>query len=106
VEADPDRAELHLDNRRVPIPRLILKLGLSPFRNEGPLRNELYKPKRAVLPLKQHAGAAAGAVVKVGDAVRIGDLVAKPAAGQLGAPIHASIDGRIAAVSPDIVIES
>ena len=58
VEADPDRAEQNLDNRRVPISRLITKLGLSKFVNKGPLEETNgFQLRRAVLPLKQHAGA-------------------------------------------------
>ena len=106
VESDPDRAELHLENRRVPISRLIRKLGLHIFQNKGPLREELYRPKRAVLPLKQHAGAPASSTVSVGDRVRVGDVIARPQAGQLGATLHASIDGRVATVDESVVIES
>lgn len=105
IEADPDRAEMHLDNRRVPIPRLIRKLGLHPFTNKGPLNNELYSPKRAVLPLKQHAGAPATATVRVGDRVSVGDVIARPEANALGAVIHASIAGRVTDVNGSVVIE-
>ncbi len=93
VEAHPYRAELHLDNRRVPITRLINKLGLRQFKNEGPLIDSRYEPRWVVLPLKQHAGAPAKAVVADGARVKVGDLVAQPANGALGACIHASIAG-------------
>lgn len=107
VEADPDRAELHLDNRRVPIPRLIRKLGLSGFENKGPLNNELHRPMRVVLPLKQHAGPPAAATIGRGDQVWVGDVIAHPAAGALGSVIHASIDGTVTAVDTQaIVIEA
>lgn len=106
VEADTVRPELHLDNRRAPISRLILKLGLSQFINEGPLVEEAYRPKRVVLPLKQHAGAPARPTVKVGDSVRAGDLIARPNGGDLGAHIHASIAGRIVKITDSIEIES
>jgi Na+-translocating ferredoxin:NAD+ oxidoreductase RnfC subunit len=107
VEADPDRAELHLDNRRVPIPRLIRKLGLSDFENRGPLNNDLHRASRVVLPLKQHAGAAAAATVRPGERVRVGDVIARPAAGALGSIIHASIDGTVTAVdNQSVVIEA
>jgi hypothetical protein len=106
VESDPDRADLYLDNRRVPIPRLIRKLGLHAFENKGPLNNDLYRPNRVVLPLKQHAGPAATPTVRAGDRVRIGDVIARPQAGALGSIIHASIDGAVSAVANgSIVIE-
>jgi Na+-translocating ferredoxin:NAD+ oxidoreductase RnfC subunit len=97
VEANPVRAELHLDNRRVPIGRLIRKLGLFTFVN---------KARRVVLPLKQHVGAPAEPTVGAGDMVKLGDVVAKPTGGKLGAVIHASIAGRVKSVDGSIVIEA
>lgn len=105
VEAEAIRAELHLPNRRVPIGRLIRKLGLSVFENKGPLVEDSPEAGRVVLPLKQHAGAPAAPAVKAGDQVRAGDVIARPAAGQLGAVLHASIDGRVTEVSDSVVIE-
>ena len=45
--------------RRVPTRRLMAKLGLTGFRNVGPLEDRPLAPRRVVLPLKQHAGAPA-----------------------------------------------
>ena len=59
-----------------------------------------------MLPLKQHAGAAAQPAVRAGERVSVGDLVAAPAAGALGARIHASIAGTVRDVSGAIVIEA
>ena len=84
--------------RRVPTKRLMLKLGLMDFKNEGPLIDMKIRPKRVNLPLKQHAGAPAIATVKVGDKVKEGDLIAKPAEGAMGARIHASISGVVRAI--------
>ncbi len=106
TQANPDRARLHLDNRRVPIGRLIRKLGLFQFKNEGHLNETGYAPRRVVLPLKQHAGAPAQAVVRPGDSVRVGDVIARPADGQLGAVIHASIAGQVTAVTDAVTIEA
>jgi hypothetical protein len=38
--------------------------------------------------------------------VKVGDLVAAPAAGELGARIHASIDGVVRDVAGAVVIEA
>ncbi len=106
IDAEPNRAELHMDNRRVPIPRLIRKMGLADFRNEGPLKSNGFKPSRVVLPLKQHIGAPAEAQVRSGDTVHVGDVIGKPPEGALGALIHASIDGRVTEVGENVVIEA
>ena len=47
------------DYRRVPMTRLISRLGLSEFNNVGPLTEHSFSPSRVTLPLKQHAGAPA-----------------------------------------------
>jgi electron transport complex protein RnfC len=54
-------------------------------------------PERLVIPLQQHVGAAAQPVVKVGDQVLKGQLIA---AGQgfISAPVHASTSGQIVAI--------
>ena len=58
------------------------------------------------LALQQHAGVPAQAVVKVDERVEEGQLVAQVPEGQLGAPLHASIGGRVRAVAPFIEIEA
>jgi Na+-translocating ferredoxin:NAD+ oxidoreductase RnfC subunit len=92
--------------RRVPMRRLIARLGLGEFNNTGPLVDYAFAPRKVTLPLKQHAGTAAVPVVKSGDRVRVGDLVAVPEAGKLGARIHASIDGRVTVGPEAIAIET
>jgi Na+-translocating ferredoxin:NAD+ oxidoreductase RnfC subunit len=93
-------------DRRIPIRRLIQRLGLRDFRNEGPLVEMEIAPERVVLPLKQHAGAPSVPSVRPGERVRQGDLVAARAEGSLGANIHASIAGRVASVDEAVVIEA
>ncbi len=105
---DPASIEPHplAEYRRVPTHRLITRLGLESYRNVGPLEDRVFAPQRVVLPLKQHAGAPAVPAVRVGDRVHAGDLVAAPAAGALGARIHASIDGVVRSVEGGVTIEA
>ena len=92
--------------RRVPMRRLIARLGLGEFNNTGPLVEHTFAPRSVKLPLKQHAGAPAVPVVKCGDHVRVGDLLAAPEAGKLGARIHASIDGVVTVGKEAITIDT
>jgi len=92
--------------RRIPTRRLMAKLGIAGFRNVGPLEDRPLAPPRVVLPLKQHAGEPARPVVRPGEKVRAGDLVAAPAEGALGARIHASIAGTVRGVDGAVVIET
>ena len=104
----PDSIQPHpmAEFRRVPMRRLIAKLGLGEFVNEGPLTEYKFAPRKVTIPLKQHAGAPAVPQVKCGDWVRAGELIAAPEAGKLGARIHASIDGRVTVGKDAVVIEA
>jgi Na+-translocating ferredoxin:NAD+ oxidoreductase RnfC subunit len=104
----PEDVKVHplAEGRRVPTRRLMARLALNEFRNVGPLVEHEFTPQRVVLPLKQHAGAPAEPTVKAGQRVKEGDLVARPAEGQLGARIHASIDGTVRSTDGSVEIES
>ena len=51
-------------------------------------------PKEVLITMDQHIGAPATPVVKVGDEVKVGQLIAE-AAGFISAPIHASVSGKV-----------
>lgn len=55
-------------------------------------------PKRLYLPLRQHAGADAIPIVKVGDQVLKGQLIAVPPS-EISAPVHASSSGIVAEIA-------
>lgn len=104
---NPRRPELHMANRKAPTHRLMQKLGLTGFVNVGPLVDRAVPAQRFGIKLKQHVGAPCEPAVQVGAAVRPGDLVGrvgvkdgKPA---LGAPVHASIGGTVAAIENGVV---
>jgi Na+-translocating ferredoxin:NAD+ oxidoreductase RnfC subunit len=105
---DPASIRPHplFEERRIPMRRLVLRLGLKGFRNEGPLVDEELRPRRVVLPLKQHAGAPSLPVVRPGERVEVGDPVARRPAGGLGADLHASIAGRVLSTDDGVVIEA
>ena len=92
--------------RRVPMRRLIAKLGLGEFNNVGPLVEYDFAPRKVRVLLKQHAGAPAVAVVKCGERVRAGDLLAAPEAGKLGARVHASMAGVVTVNKDSVLIEA
>lgn len=102
--AEVEPHPLHRE-RRAPMRRLMTKLGLNGFHNTGPLADYDFRPAKVTIPLKQHAGSPALPVVQPGDRVRVGDLIAAPAEGALGARIHASIDGVVREVNSSVLIE-
>lgn len=102
TEVDPYR-----EFRRVPINRLINRLGLERYDVAAPLVEAAQSFGRVTLELRQHIGAAAAPTVRAGERVAVGDLVAEPAAAALGARLHASIAGVVREVTASaIVIEA
>jgi Na+-translocating ferredoxin:NAD+ oxidoreductase RnfC subunit len=86
--------------RLVPTHRLIARLGLAEWEHQRcPLDETNYRPSRVIIPLRQHIGAASVPVVSTGDRVTVGDLIARIPDGTLGANVHASLSGRVLAVS-------
>lgn len=71
--------------------------GIHPPENKlsaGKKITALAAPKQVIIPLSQHIGAPAQAVVKKGDMVKIGTLLAK-AGGFVSANIHSSVSGKV-----------
>lgn len=90
--------------RKVPMQRLVSRLGLEKYHKPAPLREKPGEPAQVFLELKQHAGAPCYPVVQPGVKVEAGQVVAEVQDGQLGSRIHASITGTVLRVSPQIVI--
>lgn len=92
--------------RKVPMERLMARLDLTKYDKEAPLDESRVPIKKVKILLSQHIGAPASAIVKQGDQVTRGQMVAEPGKG-LSVGIHASIDGTVIEVSEKyIVIET
>ena len=90
--------------RRVPMNRLIDRLGLRRYQHHAvPLVKLERLPEMVRIPLKQHIGAPAVALVKRGARVQQGELIAAAPEGLLGAAVHASVSGRVADVTSEHV---
>jgi len=94
-EADQKPVNSQRSGRYVPMSRLIARLGLSQYNNPAPLLEDEITVSRVRLMLSQHVGAPAVPVVKIGDVVARGQLVAACDPSRLGAGIHASISGKV-----------
>ena len=80
---------------------LTFKGGVHPAYNKltRKSRIEVAKlPKKVILPLQQHTGAACEPLVKAGDFVRVGQKIAESKA-FVSAPIHASISGKVMGIA-------
>ena len=101
------RPELHMNNRKTPIPRLMTKMGLTRFRNVGPLNPQLLQTDHVEIALQQHVGAPCEPTIGVGDRVTRGQVVGRPplidGKPALGVPVHASIDGTVTTIESGLV---
>jgi Predicted NADH:ubiquinone oxidoreductase, subunit RnfC len=61
-------------------------------------------PDQVEILLKQHTGVPSKPVVKIGEQVNEGDLIAEIPKGKLGARLHASIKGRITYICEERII--
>lgn len=74
--------------------------GIHPPENKlskGKTIEVLPIPEKVVIPLAQHIGAPATAIVAKGDTVKVGQLIAK-ASGFISANIHSSVSGTVAKI--------
>jgi Na+-translocating ferredoxin:NAD+ oxidoreductase RnfC subunit len=94
------------DYRRVPAGRVLERLGLAKYASVNLKRGVLDDPGRVEIPLKQHTGVPSTPVVKPGEDVSLGMLIADIPAGELGAKIHSSIDGRVTLVDVERIVIS
>ncbi len=89
--------------RKVPMERLMARLNLTKYNKEAPLNDEVADVKKVRIMLSQHIGAPASAIVKTGDKVEVGQMIAQPGNG-LSVAIHASISGTVVEVNEKYVI--
>jgi Na+-translocating ferredoxin:NAD+ oxidoreductase RnfC subunit len=90
--------------RKAPLPKLMKKIGLDQFVNKGELVTGVFSSSVVRIPLSQHIGAPAEAVVKEGQSVKAGQLIGKAPEGKLSTNIHASKSGVVVSVTDVIEI--
>lgn len=99
LEANPFR-----EYRKVPVDRLEKRLEIDKYDSKTPLVDFSMDIREVKLYLSQHVGAPSKPVVKVGDSLKEGDLVADIPEGKLGARIHSSIDGIVKEINQGYVV--
>lgn len=84
---------------------LIDKLGIRRFVKKTAARENVeYNPRIVYIPMSQHVGKPATPTVKVGDKVKVSDLIAVTDATALGTTMHASINGTVKEVTDRFVV--
>jgi len=89
--------------KKVPMSRLVSRLGLAKYNKPAPIVEEVYSPSQVRIALSQHIGAPAQAIVKKGDKVSVGQLIGSYSPDKLGVGIHASINGTVLDVNDKFI---
>ena len=108
VKPDPNAVLTPVDTARfgklIPVDRLTARLGLAEYDKPAPIAANDVKASSVKIMLGQCIGVPAAASVKVGDTVKVGDVVGSAAEGKLSMPVHASIAGKVAEVTDKYVV--
>ncbi len=76
-------------------------IHVAEHKNTAGVRTEpITPPSEVIIPLSQHIGAPAKAIVAVGDTVLVGQKIGEVSEG-LGCPVHSSVSGKVKAFVSD-----
>ena len=101
----PAPVEADRDYKKLPVHRLMARLGLLPYNVAAPFEEDEYVVKKVKIPMSQHIGAPAVPIVVKGEKVEKGQKIAEARDG-LSVPVHSSISGTVQKVNErEIVIE-
>ena len=103
---EPREVTVHplADSRKVPLPKLIQRLGLRDYDRPAPFSDRRIDAPLLTVRLDQHRGAKAKPTVSAGAAVESGSEIASVPEDQLGCPVHAPARGVVRKVTPDAII--
>lgn len=100
VYGEPDGG---LENKKVPVSRLIARLGVSEYDVPAPMQDKALTTNQVRIMLRMGVGAPSVPTVAEGDKVRKNQLVADIAEGKLGVKMHASISGTVTRITNDYI---
>lgn len=102
---EPAPVEENRDYKKLPVHRLMARLGLLPYNVAAPFEEDEHVVKKVKIPMSQHIGAPAVPIVVKGEKVEKGQKIAEARDG-LSVPVHSSISGMVQKVNErEIVIE-
>jgi hypothetical protein len=111
VKREPKRESYKVspffDTRKVPVHRLMERLEVVKYDSHPEFTTDDLRVDEVNILLQQHLGKPSLPVVGKGDRVKKGALIGEIPEGELGARIHASIDGTVTSVDDQrIIIQS
>jgi Na+-translocating ferredoxin:NAD+ oxidoreductase RnfC subunit len=102
-EGLPVKPHPMMNYRKVPTKKLMQRLDVLQYQDEGPLSDIDFNPAQVRIPLNQHIGTPARVIVKADDSVKKYDLLAE-AVGRISANIHAPLSGRITEIANNQIV--
>src|SRR3990170_2120766 len=99
VQQKPVRVHPMKEHRRVPLSLLRKRLKVEEYEGEAPFDDRQFDPSVVRIKRLQHTGKPAVPVVRVGVKVSRGAVIGTVELSDLGANIHASIDGAVKRIS-------
>lgn len=99
TQQKPVRVHPMKEHRRVPLSLLRKRLKVEEYEGEAPFDDRHFDPPVVRIKLLQHTGKPARPVVRVGEKVSRGAVIGTVEPSDLGANVHASIDGTVKSVS-------
>ncbi|HUA59541.1 MAG TPA: 4Fe-4S dicluster domain-containing protein [Verrucomicrobiae bacterium] len=103
VQQKPVEVHPMKEYRRVPLAMLRKRLQVEEYEKSTPFHDAPVRPAAVRVKMRQHAGQAAIPSVEAGKKVKKGQVVGRVEDGKLGAHVHASIDGKVRAVTAEFV---
>jgi Na+-translocating ferredoxin:NAD+ oxidoreductase RnfC subunit len=103
VQQQPVEVHPMKEYRRVPLTQLRKRLQIEEYERETPYDPVECRPAAVRIKLRQHAGQPASPAVVQGKKVKAGQVVGRVEDAKLGAGVHASIDGKVRAVTPEYI---
>jgi len=104
IQQKPVKVHPIKEGRRVPLKQLIMKLKLQEYDVEAPFNSKEIKVKSVQVPLLQHIGNPSTPVVKKGEVVKEGQIIAEAIEGKLGAKVHSSIYGKVKDITQKFIV--
>jgi Na+-translocating ferredoxin:NAD+ oxidoreductase RnfC subunit len=105
---EPREVTVHpmAESRKVPLPKLIMRLGLAEYDRPAPLAAWPDGVSTLNVRLDQHRGTPARPAVTTGAVVSQGQKIADVADSELGCPVHAPRSGTVASVDEERIVIS
>jgi Na+-translocating ferredoxin:NAD+ oxidoreductase RnfC subunit len=103
---EPRKVEAHplAQSRKVPLPKLIQRLGLREYDRPALFRDAAVEAEVLTVRLDQHRGKPAAPAVSQGQRVQAGDVIGEVSADDLGCPVHAPRSGTVREITDTAVL--